>query len=373
MRGAMPAVADQFPKTAAMIESGRLQKLHLGAQLYVSRDGNPLIDAAFGESRPGIPLTPDSMPLWLSAGKPFAAVAVARFWESGQLDFDDPVVRFIPEFAARGKQAVTIRQLLTHTAGLRWVEWSPSWQQMIDRICNAPLEPRWIPGQTAGYHPFTTWYILGEMIRRLDPAHRAYEDFIADEIFRPLHMIDCFFAMSPEQFHTYAARIAPLEPTHQSTARPAFFDTEAGCSICSPGASGRGPARQLGRFYEMLLAQGHPLLQPNTVKTLTSRHRIGMQDLTFKKFIDWGLGFIINSAHYDPDVPYGFGPHASPGAFGHGGSQSSVAMADPEYGLAAVVIFNGMPGEPAHQRRMGATLGAIYEDLGLEMKNLKPE
>ncbi len=361
----MSQFADQFPKTAAAIEAGRSQSLHLGAQLYISRHGKTLADTAFGQSRPGVEMTPDSIPLWLSAGKPFAAVAIARFWEAGRLDLDDPVVRFIPEFAAKGKQDVTIRHLLTHTAGLRWVEWSPSWDQTISRICDAPLEPRWIPGQTAGYHAFTTWYILGEIIRRLDPAHRAYETFVAQEIFQPLGMTDCFFAMSLQQFRDYAARIAPLVLTDQSTGRPAFFDTEAGCAVCSPGASGRGPARQLGRLYEMLLAHpGAPgLLKPKTAETLTSRHRIGMQDLTFRHVIDWGLGFIVNSARYGQGVPYGFGNRASPRAFGHGGSQSSMAMADPEYGLAAVVIFNGMPGEIAHQSRMRTTLEAVYEDL----------
>ena len=109
------------------------------------------------------------------------------------------------------------------------------------------------------------------------------------------------------------------------------------------------------------------------METLTSRQRIGMHDITFKHIIDWGLGFIVNSAHYGEAIPYGFGNRASLRAFGHGGSQSSVAMADPEYGVAIVVIFNGMPGEDAHQRRMRATLEAVYEDLGIGGKKPKPE
>ncbi len=148
-----------------------MERLHLGAQLYVSRDGETLTDGAFGEAQPGVPMTADSIPLWLSAGKPIAAVAIARFWESGRLDLDDAVARFIPEFAAKGKQGVTIRHLLTHTAGIRWVEWSESWDTTIAQICDAPLEPRWIPGPDGGgITPFTTWYILGEIIWRLDPG-----------------------------------------------------------------------------------------------------------------------------------------------------------------------------------------------------------
>lgn len=364
----MALLIREFPKTAAVIEAGRIESLHLGAQLYVSRDGQTLVDASFGQSQSGVEMTSDSIPLWLSTGKPIAAVAIAQFWESGQLDLDDAVARFIPEFAAKGKQGVTIRHLLTHTAGLRWVEWSTSWETTISQICDAPLEPRWIPGRTAGYHPFTTWYILGEIIRRLDPAHRPYEQFIAEEIFRPLGMTDCFFALSAEKYRNLGNRISPIEVTGESNARRASFDTEAGCDVCLPGASGRGPARELARFYEMLLARGRPLLTPQTVEALTARHRTGMYDITFKHIIDWGLGFIVNSAQYGESVPYGFGAHASPRAFGHGGNQSSMALVDPEYGLVVVVIFNGMPGEEAHQKRMRATLEAVYEDLGLAKK-----
>jgi CubicO group peptidase (beta-lactamase class C family) len=361
----MHLLSRQIPKTAAIIEAGRSQNLHLGAQLYVSRHGQTLIDAAFGQASPGVEMTLDSIPLWLSAGKPFASVAIARFWESGQLDLDDAVVRFIPEFAAKGKQNVTIRHLLTHTAGFRWVEWSPSWETTISQICEAPLEPRWIPGHTAGYHPFTTWYILGEIVRRLDPTHRPYEQFIAEEIFQPLGMTDCYFALSAEEYRNLGNRIAPIEVTSQSNARRASFDTEAGCSVCLPGASGRGPARELGRFYELFIARGRPLLTPQSVEAITARHRTGMYDITFKHIIDWGLGVIVNSAQYGESVPYGFGPYASPRTFGHGGNQSSIALADPENGLVIIVIFNGMPGEEVHQKRMRATLAAVYEDLGI--------
>jgi CubicO group peptidase (beta-lactamase class C family) len=372
----MPSSVRQFLKAAAVIEAGRLEKLHLGAQLYVSRDGQTLADAALGEAQAGARMTADSIPLWLSAGKPIAAVAIARLWESGRLDLDDPVARFIPEFAAKGKQGVTIRHLLTHTAGIRWVEWSESWDATIAQICDAPLEPRWIPGRTAGYHAFTTWYLLGEIIRRLDPGHRPYEAFVAEEIFRPLGMKDSFFALSPETYRSLDGRISPIEVTGQSNARRASFDTEAGCAICLPGASGRGPARELGRFYEMFIARGKPLLTPQSVEAISARHRAGMYDITFKHVIDWGLGVIVNSSQYGESVPYGFGPHASPRAFGHGGNQSSMTLVDPEYGLVVIVIFNGMPGEEAHQKRMRATLGAVYEDLGLgkpEIRNPNDE
>jgi CubicO group peptidase (beta-lactamase class C family) len=103
-----------------------------------------------------------------------------------------------------------------------------------------------------------------------------------------------------------------------------------------------------------------------TVELFTSRHRVGMFDQTFQHEIDWGLGFTIDSNRYGAEtIPYGFGRHASPSTFGHGGSQSSVAFADPEHGLVVALVCNGRPGEARHNRRARDIHSAIYEDLGL--------
>ena len=68
-------------------------------------------------------------------------------------------------------------------------------------------------------------------------------------------------------------------------------------------------------------------------------------------------------------LPYAYGPHASLRTFGHGGNQSSIAFADPVHALAVAIIFNGMPGEAAHQRRMHNVLTGLYEDLGMNLKS----
>ena len=82
--------------------------------------------------------------------------------------------------------------------------------------------------------------------------------------------------------------------------------------------------------------------------------------------MDWGLGIIIDSNRYGDDtVPYGYGRSSSPRTFGHGGSQSSIAFADPDCRLVVAAVFNGMPGEAKHDARMRAVLAALYEDLGL--------
>src|SRR4051794_41079091 len=101
----MEGRAESLPRTVAVLEQGITDGLHVGAQGYVSRGGMPVADFGIGLARPGVPMRPDTLMLWLSATKPVAAVAVAQLWERGLLDLDDPAARHIPAFAARGKGA----------------------------------------------------------------------------------------------------------------------------------------------------------------------------------------------------------------------------------------------------------------------------
>src|SRR2546421_1537739 len=150
----------QLPRTLAAIRRGIEQRLHIGAQLYVSLRDQVIADLTLGEARPGVPMRTDTIILWLSAGKPLAAVAIAQLWQRGLLELDDPVARHIPEFATGGKERITIRHILTHTAGFRTVPGlvtNAPWDEIIAAISAARIEPQWFPGVTAGYHPLTSW------------------------------------------------------------------------------------------------------------------------------------------------------------------------------------------------------------------------
>ena len=94
------------------IESGIERGLHVGAQLYVSLDGKPVADLAFGIAHDGVPMTPDTIMLWMSSIKPITVVAVAQMWERGKIALDDVVAKYIPAFAAKGKDRITIRHVL---------------------------------------------------------------------------------------------------------------------------------------------------------------------------------------------------------------------------------------------------------------------
>ena len=364
-------LATRLPRTLTEIDRTTTAGLQLGGQLYVSRGLEPIADLAFGEARPGESLDPGHLMLWLSATKPVAAIAIARLWENGLLDLDDRVAHHIPEFAAGGKEKVTIRHLLTHTGGLRML--NVGWPQepteaIVAKICARKLEPRWVPGEKAGYHLTSSWFILAELVRRLDG--RAFQSYVRDEIFEPLGMVDSWIGMPRERFEAYGQRIAPTFNTEVDEPSSQGWESELRVTRPSPGGNGRGPMSELGRLYEALLNRGEldgfRLLSPQSVEALTTRQRVGLYDHTFKHMMDWGLGLIVNSLHYGVDtVPYGYGPHASRRTFGHSGYRSTVAFADPEHSLVVALAVNGTPTDAAHAARTGSLLGAIYEDLAL--------
>lgn len=359
-----------FSPCRVLLKEGIAQGLHIGAQLYVSRDTAVQCDLAVGESRPGVEMTPDSLMLWLSATKPIAAAAIMQLVEHGLCALDEPVHRYIPEFAAGGKEAVTIRHLLTHTCGFRWVDIggpTTPWEEIIARVCAARLERGWIPGERAGYHTQASWFVLGELVWRIDG--RTFSTYVRDEIFGPLGMNDSWVGMPPGRFAAYGLRIGQMQLMDKLPPETLPLSSEAGLVQGSPGAGGCGPMHELGRFYEMLLGSGERagvrILSPESVRAMTCRQRVGMFDETFRHTMDWGLGLIIDSKQYGANVPYGYGPHASSESFGHSGNQSSVAFADPAVGLVVALVFNGLPGEPKHQARVRAVLAAVYEDLDL--------
>jgi CubicO group peptidase (beta-lactamase class C family) len=355
----------------ALLEEGIAQGLHLGGQLYAWRHGEVVADLAVGESRPGRALQPDDLMLWLSSTKPVGAVAIAQLWERERLGLDDRVAAHLPEFAGGGKQEITIRHLLTHTGGFRMLDvgWPrEGWEAILARVCAARREPRWTPGEKAGYHTASSWFVLGELVRRLDG--RPFERYAREEIFLPLGMGDSWVGMPEPSYEGYGERLVPMHDTRSRPAAAFDWHSRRHVTRCSPAGGGWGPMRDLGRFYAALAGGGAlggaRILRPQTVEALFARHRTGLLDHTFGMVMDWGLGFIPNPAAYgDPTVPYAYGRHASRRACGHSGDRSSTAFADPAHGLAVALAVNGLPAEEAHQRRFRRLTAAVYEDLGL--------
>lgn len=318
-------------------------------------------------------MRPDTLMPWFSATKVVTAVAVMQQWERGHLAPDDPVVAYVPEFAAGGKERVTIRHLLTHTAGLAaGAGTEQGCDELLSAACSSSLVAGWEPGRRAAYSPRLGFHVLGEVVRRTDG--RAFDAYVTEEVFEPLGMVDSWLALTPARWQAYGDRMGVMHETAGGTAR--VVDALAGpggFADVRPSSSGVGPAGDLLRLFLALLGAGElngvRVLSAQTVDAMCARHRAGLKDETFGAVIDWGLGVMVNSWQYGRrPAPYGYGDAASLRAFGHGGSQSSVAFADPDAGLAAVLVFNGMAGEVGHHERTQPVFDALYADLGLSPK-----
>jgi CubicO group peptidase (beta-lactamase class C family) len=338
--------------------------------------GELVATIAEGIARPGVAMRDDSLMAWFSGTKLVTATAVAQLWDRGLLDLAQPVAAVIPEFAAGGKANITVAHVLMHTGGFRRLRGSDQLfiagippAELLARIYDAPLEDGRVPGERAGYHPVTGFHVLGEIVHRVDG--RAFDDFVAEEIFEPLGMADSWLALTPERVRAYGDRLVVMHDTSGATPQVIpRFEKDTGFGWVEPSSSGTGPATDLVRLAEALRRggelDGQRILSPNAVTELTKRRRAGMKDETFNAVMDWGLGVMVNSWHYERKPAfYGYGDHAGRDAFGHGGRQSSLVFADPEHEVSAVFAANGMPGEGANHRRTQPVITALYEDLGI--------
>lgn len=369
--------ADELARVTEVLERHRSDGSTPGAALVANLDAEPAGEAAVGEARDGVEMTPDAVVPWMSMTKVSLALRVAMAWEAGWLSLDDPLSLHVPDFGQGGKQLVTVRHALTHTGGFRGAD-KPSpdtdaadWDAVVARVCAEPLEDGWVPGRDAGYSLQAGAVILAEAVRRAGGDDRPWEAIVRDDVLVPLGMTESFLAVDEAEHARLRERAVDVVRTGlRSGPRPApgivTGDDPAAAAVCQPGASGRGPLREIPRLVECLYLNGRPLMSPQTAEAVCSRHRTGLTDKTFGAVLDWGLGVIVDAkVHGNAVVPYGFGPHASPRTFGHGGSQTSGVLCDPEVGLSAAVFYNGMPGEAAHTTRVDEVFAALYEDLGL--------
>lgn len=340
-------------------------------QLCLLRREEEILNQVWPPAEPGAtPLRPDSLMLWLSAGKPVTAIAIMILVERGLLELDDPIAAHLPEFHHGGKAAITFRHILAHTAGLHGAldySASISREAALHQIRSYELPHDWRPGARCAYDPAAGWQLLGEVIERLTGS--PYGEFVRDEIFLPLGMPDCWAGLPADEYQAYAAtnRLAGLGPP--AGAPPAPPTAEA-CARFRPGSNTRGPASQMTRLMQMLGnagagPAGTRILSPQSVAAMrTQQHTL--RDETFNFNMRWGLGLILNAANAGRKiVMYGYGPTAGPDTFGHGGAQCASLFYDPAHALAGAIAFNTQPGEVPHQRRMHALFAAIYAELGL--------
>ena len=186
--------------------------LERGLQAVVYHRGKVVAECEAGSTDPTgeEPVTSSTLFPVFSTTKGITATVIHQLVERGKLTYDTTIAEIWPDFAAHGKDGITLRHVLNHTSGLpnMPVDITEADLYAWDRICAAvarlaPLSP---PGQTCAYHAITYGYLLGEAAHRVDG--RPFGEIVSDEIARPLGLEDEMFVGIPDEV---APRVALLE------------------------------------------------------------------------------------------------------------------------------------------------------------------
>jgi CubicO group peptidase (beta-lactamase class C family) len=353
---------------AAFVENFT-RRHELGAACCIYYRGEKVVDLWGGirDKATGEPWEEETMVLVYSATKGMAGLAMALAHSRGLLDYDERVSTYWPEFAQQGKERITVRQLLSHQAGL-YAFHAPVDKSVVadlDRLAAvmAQEKPAWEPGTRQGYHALTLGFYEGELLRRVDPRHRSLGQFFQQELATPLGLD--FYIRLPEEipnarlavlqmanyalaiFHnpfplTLAAmnRHSPLSRamvSNPGTLLPLDTERVYARNLEVPSGGGVGTARAIAQAYSEFATGGRVLgLREETLRHLMAPavpplH--GFYDECLKVEVPFSLGF----AKPGPKHPFG---HS--GAFGAPGAGGSSGFADPQAGIGYAYVLNRM-------------------------------
>ena len=323
------------------------------------------------------PWSSDTIVNVFSVSKALCAIAALRLVDNYHLDLDQPVARYWPEFAANGKQGITIRELLSHRAGLPAIR-DPlpdgamlDWQLMTHRLQQE--RPWWEPGSAHGYHVNTYGFLVGEVVRRV--TGKTIGTLIRTEVAGPLEAALHIGLRSEEH-----ARVAEFFWPANAAARPVvttddekmrwntywnppglsgggWVNTAAWRLAELPSTNGHGNARGIARIYAALANRGETdgvrIVSSESLAEATKEHSAG-EDLITQRLSRFGLGFQLTQ----PERP--LGPNA--GAFGHFGAGGALGFCDPESGVAFGYVTNEM-GPRWQNPRNRALIDAVFASL----------
>ena len=321
------------------------------AQLVVLRRGRVVLDRSFG-------CRPDALFWTFSAGKPVTALTVHLLAERGLLDLDAPVADHWPEFAAHGKSAVTVRNVLEHRAGLGAVGILGDALVLADRrratarvAASRLVRP---PGTAAGYSPLAAGFVLGEVIRRV--SGRPERDVVQELLLGPAGLHDTQLGL-PGRLLARAVPVHGTNPLAAVVAARVNRPTVRRAVIPSAGLS--TTARELAGLYRMLLAGGRSgprrVLAAATVAAALAPSGDDGFDRVAHYPIRWSAGFQLGGPRVVPGTVSPMGAGSSPRAFGHNGSNCCIAWADPDRDLVVVHLTDRI-GSPLPDLRYHAAV-----------------
>jgi CubicO group peptidase (beta-lactamase class C family) len=340
----------------------------VGAVVLILRDGRPFYARAVGlaDQEAGTPMAPDTIFRLASMTKPIVSVATLALAEAGLLDLDDPVTAFLPDFAPMGpdgeEAAITIRHLLTHTAGLSYGFLQPGegayrqagisdgvdrpgigLDENLRRIATLPL--RFAPG--AAWHYSLATDVLGAVLSAA--SGETLPEIVADRVTRPLGMTDSeFLASKPERLATpYADAPGPGLPPVRMTdpflldkpddPGPVYFSpgraTDAS-AYASGGAGMVGTAADYIRFLEAIRLGGAPILSAASATAFVADALPGFDiDLAGP---GWGFGLGVSHLRDAAAAE----TRMTRGSWAWGGVYGTSFWVDPAARISAVALTN---------------------------------
>ncbi|CAF0964068.1 unnamed protein product [Rotaria sordida] len=360
-------VAPGWNSVRSVFEQNLAEGLDIGASLCIYHRGQCVVDLYGGWKdiqRKKEPYTSDTLQLVFSVSKGIMAAAIALCVEKGWLDYDIPVAQYWPEFAANGKQNITVSDVLSHRAGLPYVDE----QLTLDDVCNwsrmtsllAAQKPHWEPGTIHGYHAVTSGFLGGELIRRVDPHHRPFGQFVRDEIDNEFYLgvpndeIEARIAPLIKKINTNSTILPPMNsftektltcngafPIESQNMSDSVFNKPQLHRAEIPAANGITNARSLARIYARLIGDinenGQKKQRLISEKTLT-RATTNVTPVGEPDRILFGIKsiFAMGGFHIYSDYFKAMGT----GVFGHKGLGGSCAFGYPPQKLTFAHVCN---------------------------------
>jgi CubicO group peptidase (beta-lactamase class C family) len=347
-----------------------------GAAVAVSLDGRVVVDLWGGwtDRARATPWRRDTLVNVFSVSKAFCTICALRLVERGLVDLDAPLAACWPEFAAAGKETITLRHVLSHRAGMAAVRRelpdgaALDWQAITAAL--AEQKPWWEPGNAHGYHVNTFGFLVGEVVRRI--AGKTLGTMLREEIAGPLGA-DVHIGL-PASEH---ARVAEFLWPSAAPARPPiandldlmrwnaywnppgisgsnWVNTAAWRLAEIPSTNGHATARGVARVYAALAnwgaLDGIRILEEPSLRAALVEHSNGT-DLVSGRQTCFGLGFQLTH----PERPLG----PNPNALGHFGAGGALGFCDPDAGIAFGYVTNDM-GPRWQNPRNRALIDAVF-------------
>jgi len=389
-------VDEGYGPVADAYRSNFSERHEIGAACAVYRDGRKVVDL-WGGYRDGLTRAPweeDTLVPVFSTTKGVASMALAVAHSRGLIDYDASVTDYWPEFAANGKERVTLRQLLSHQAGLCAIDERLELHDLLDldRIADviARQEPKWEPGTRHGYHAITLGWYEGELIRKVDPQRRTLGRFFAEEVARPLGVefyIGLPDAVPDERvatIHGYKpaemlrhlhefppgfvfAFLNPWSITYRTFGNPRIlglvneYNRRELVRAEIPASSGVGRVRDIARAYGEF-ATGGPTLRL-AAETLDALSQPAVAPSGGRRDVVLHIESIFSLGYVKPFPRFTFGTEAGL-AFGTPGGGGSFGFADPDVGVGFAYAMNRTGFRLYDDPRELALRDALYRCLG---------